>query len=95
MSLTTKDVEKVAHLARLQLSSAELNESLVDMNNILGLVKKMNKAETDDVMPMAHPQDLQQPLRTDEVTETNQRDLFQKNAPAIENGLYLVPTVIE
>ncbi len=95
MPLTIKDVQQVAHLARLQLSDADLNKSLADMNSLLGLVEKMNAADTESVSPMAHPQDLQQPLRTDEVTEINQRELFQQNAPAVENELYLVPTVIE
>ena len=52
-------------------------------------------ANTDDVTPMAHPVDTAQPLRADEVTESDQRDEFQRNAPAVENGLYLVPKVIE
>jgi aspartyl-tRNA(Asn)/glutamyl-tRNA(Gln) amidotransferase subunit C len=66
-----------------------------DLGNILDLVDQLAAADTDSVEPMAHPLNAVQRLRADEVTETNQREAFQAIAPATENGLYLVPRVIE
>ena len=66
-----------------------------NLTNILDLVEQMNATDTDGVEPMAHPLDAHQRLRADEVTEKNQREHFQKNAPEVESGLFLVPQVIE
>ena len=95
MSLDSDDVKKIANLARLQIDEADIPEYAKNLSNILGLVEQMDAVDTDNVLPMAHPLDAVQRLRTDEVTEQNQRDHFQKHAPKVENGLYLVPKVIE
>ena len=95
MSLEKSDVEKIAHLARLAIDEKDVPEYAKNLSNILDLVEQMNSVNTDDVTPMAHPLDATQRLRADQVTETNQRDHFQKIAPNVEDGLYLVPKVIE
>ena len=95
MSLEKADVEKIAHLARLAIDEKDVPEYTKNLSNILDLVEQMSSVNTDEVSPMAHPLDAIQRLRTDEVTETNQRDHFQKIAPNVEDGLYLVPKVIE
>jgi aspartyl-tRNA(Asn)/glutamyl-tRNA(Gln) amidotransferase subunit C len=95
MSLEKSDVEKIAHLARLAIDEKDVPEYAKNLSNILDLVEQMSSVNTDDVTPMAHPLDATQRLRPDEVTETNQRDHFQKVAPNVEDGLYLVPKVIE
>lgn len=95
MSLERSDVEKIAHLARLGVAEEDIPEYARNLSNILGLVAEMNKVNTDHVEPMAHPLDMAQRLRDDVVTETDQRDHFQQIAPQTENGLYLVPKVIE
>lgn len=95
MSLERKDVEKIAHLARVAVSEEELDAVAGDLGNILQLVERMNLVDTSGVTPMAHPLHMAQRLRADEVTETDQRDKFQSIAPAVESGLYLVPKVIE
>lgn len=95
MSLERSEVEKIAHLARLAMSDAELDAVTGDLSNILDLVAQMAEAETDAVEPMAHPLQMVQRLRADEVTEQDQREKFQAIAPLTEAGLYLVPRVIE
>ena len=95
MSLTPDDVQKIAHLARLAVTDEEVNAVATDLTNILDLVEQMEKVDTQDVVPMSHPLHMTQRLRADVVTETNQRDKFQSIAPAVENGLFLVPKVIE
>ena len=95
MSLERADVQKIAHLARLAVSDAEADALVKDLSNILGLVAQMDAVDTDEVSPMAHPMDMTQRLRKDEATETNQREAFQAHAPSVENGLFLVPKVIE
>ena len=95
MSLQRADVQKIAHLARLAVSDAEADALVKDLSNILDLVAQMDAVDTDQVAPMAHPTDMAQRLRPDVVTETDQREAFQANAPAVENGLFLVPKVIE
>lgn len=95
MSLEKSDVEKIAHLARLAIDEKDVPEYARNLSNILDLVEQMSAVDTDNVTPMAHPLDATQRLRKDEVTETNQREHFQKIAPSVEDGLYLVPKVIE
>lgn len=95
MSLGPDDVKKIAHLARLDINESDIEDYASNLSNILDLVEQMNSIDTSNVTPMAHPQDLGQRLRADEVLEENQREQFQKIAPATENGLYLVPKVIE
>lgn len=95
MTLTAADVAKIAHLARLQLSADEEGQVTARLNDILHLIDQLQAADTTGVAPMAHPMDVDQPLREDVVTEADHRDTYQAIAPAIEAGLYLVPKVIE
>ncbi len=95
MSLSRDDVEKIAHLARLAISEEDIPDYASDLSNILGLVDQMDAVDTDAVTPMAHPLDMAQRLRPDVVTETDHREQFQQNSPSVENGLFLVPKVIE
>ncbi len=95
MSLERSDVEQIARLARLAVSEEELDSVASGLSNILDLVAQMESADTSGVEPMAHPLHMVQRLRADEVTEQNQREKFQSVAPQVEDGLYLVPRVIE
>lgn len=95
MALDRTDVEKIAHLARLAVSEDETEILRGELSGILDLVEQLSAANTDGVVPMAHPLDMHQRLRTDEVTEENRRDDYQAIAPQTEDGLYLVPKVIE
>jgi aspartyl-tRNA(Asn)/glutamyl-tRNA(Gln) amidotransferase subunit C len=95
MSLQKEDVEKIAHLAQLSINEEDIPGYLEELSKILHLVEQMNAVNTDNVEPMAHPQDSSQRLREDKETEINQRDAFQKIAPQVERGFYLVPRVIE
>ncbi len=95
MYLERADVEKIAHLARLAVSEAELDGVARDLSNILALVEQMNAVDTRGVAPMAHPLHMPQRLRPDVVSESDQRTKFQSVAPLTEVGLYLVPKVIE
>jgi aspartyl-tRNA(Asn)/glutamyl-tRNA(Gln) amidotransferase subunit C len=95
MSLGPDEVKNIAHLARLNINDSDIEPMAKNLSSILDLVEQMNAVDTSDVTPMAHPQDLTQRLRADEVLEENQRERFQKIAPQTENGLYLVPKVIE
>lgn len=95
MSIKREDAENIARLAKLQVSDDQLEKITGDLSNILSLVDQLQSADTDNIEPMAHPMDAIQRLRADQVTETNNRDAFQKIAPATEEGLYLVPKVIE
>lgn len=98
MALDNKEVEKIAHLARLDLagkSKQEISDIATDLNKIFDWVGQMQAINTDTISPMAHPLDTVQRLRPDEVTEQDNHQLYQKIAPKVEAGLYLVPTVIE
>lgn len=91
MALERTEVEKIAHLARLGLSEADLPRTTETLNNILGLIDRMQAVDTTGIEPLAHPLETTQRLRADVVTERNQRDAYQAIAPAVEEGLYLVP----
>jgi len=95
MSLTNADVRKVARLARLAMSEAEIETARTQLSGIFDLIADMQAVDTTGIEPMSHAQDVSQRLREDAVTETNQRKLFQSIAPQVEAGLYLVPQVIE
>ena len=95
MSLDKTDVEKIAHLARLAIDEHAIPSYARDLTNIFNLVEQLTAVDTADITPMAHPLDANQRLRPDEVTEVNQRELFQTIAPKTEAGIYLVPQVIE
>lgn len=95
MSLKAEDVTKIARLARLEIKAEDVDVYAGELSGILDFVDQLNAADTDDVEPMAHPLEQVQRLREDEVTETNRRERFQSIAPEVEDGLYLVPKVIE
>jgi aspartyl-tRNA(Asn)/glutamyl-tRNA(Gln) amidotransferase subunit C len=95
MSLTLEQVRRIAHLARIEISDADAQNTLGHLNGIFALIEEMQAVDTQGVEPMAHAQDLAQRLRADRVTETDQRAAFQAVAPETEAGLYLVPKVIE
>lgn len=95
MSLTSDDVCKVARLARLAMSEAEIHTAQSQLNGIFDLIAAMQAVDTTGIEPMAHGQDVVQRLRPDVVTESNQREHFQAIAPQVEKGLFLVPQVIE
>ena len=95
MSLTVEDVAKIAHLARLAVEPQQSEALGRELSNILDLVAQMDSVDTDSVTPMAHPLEMAQRLREDVVSEEDRRDSYQSNAPAVENGLFLVPKVIE
>lgn len=95
MKLSAEQVKQVAHLARLELKPEQLEPYAGQLSNILQMVGQLAAARTDAVEPMAHPLDMMQRLRADAVTEADCRGGFQAIAPAVEDGLYLVPKVIE
>jgi aspartyl-tRNA(Asn)/glutamyl-tRNA(Gln) amidotransferase subunit C len=96
VTLTRRDVENIAHLARLEITEAEMPVYVGSLSAILAFVEQLSNAATEGVVPMAHPLEGQvQPLREDRVTESDRRDAYQANAAAVEAGLYLVPKVIE
>lgn len=95
MSLTLEQVQRIAHLARIEISAAEAATTQGHLNGIFQLIEQMQAVDTRGVDPMAHAQDLGQRLRDDTVTEEDRRAAFQAVAPEIEAGLYLVPKVIE
>ncbi len=95
MTVDSKLVGEIAHLARLDLDETSVANYAREMAGVLALARQMEDVDTDAVEPMAHPLHAVQPLRADEVTEIDQRDEFQAIAPAVDDGLYLVPQVIE
>ena len=96
MSLTRQDVEKIAHLARLSISAQELPVYVSSLSSIVNFVDELSRVSTGDVEPLAHPLDGQhQRLRSDVVSETDNREKYQANAPSVTAGLYVVPRVIE
>jgi aspartyl-tRNA(Asn)/glutamyl-tRNA(Gln) amidotransferase subunit C len=99
MALTPQDVSRIAHLARLELSPAESSTMLAQLNGFFGIVERMGAVDTSGVEPLYTPlsavQQVALRLRDDVVTETNQREGNQRSAPAVEDGLFLVPKVIE
>ena len=96
MTLSRREVENIAHLARLEITETELPVYVGSLSAILAFVEQLADAATGEVVPMAHPLEGQvQPLREDCVTESDRRETYQANAPAVEAGLYLVPKVLE
>ena len=95
MSLTTDDVRRIAKLARIEIDDADAAATQTRLNAIFELIAAMQAVDTSGVEPMAHARDVYQRLRADVPTETEHRAAFQAVAPAVENGLYLVPKVIE
>jgi len=95
MAIDQHEIEKVAELARIRIGAGEIGDVTQRITEILRMVDQLQAVDTSDVEPMANPLDAVQPLRADVVTEENRREAFQAIAPAVENGLYLVPRVIE
>lgn len=95
MPLDKDQVHHIAMLARLKLTDEEYAESVEKLSKIVDFVDQLSQAQTDGVVPMAHPLDAAQRLRPDAISEIDERDLYQENAPAVSGGLYLVPKVIE
>ena len=95
MAIEQDEIEKIANLARIRISGQQIGEVTQRITEILGMVDQLQAVDTAGIEPMANPLDATQRLRADEVTEVNQREAFQAIAPAVENGLYLVPIVIE
>ncbi len=99
MALTPQDVSRIAHLARLELSTAEQAQMLEQLNGFFGIVEQMSAVDTRGVEPLYTPlsavQDVALRLRDDVVSESDAREANQRSAPAVEDGLFLVPKVIE
>ena len=95
MSISKEQIEQVAYLARIQIDDAEKSALETKLSSILDMVDELQAADTEGITPMAHPLDAKQRLRPDEVTEPNDREKFQKLALEAENGLSLVPRVVE
>jgi aspartyl-tRNA(Asn)/glutamyl-tRNA(Gln) amidotransferase subunit C len=99
MSLTSSDIARIANLARLELKSDESERMLTQINEFFEMVEKIRAVDTTGTLPLAHPvaaiQDITLRLREDRVSEPNNREANQRNAPAVEHGLFLVPKVIE
>jgi aspartyl-tRNA(Asn)/glutamyl-tRNA(Gln) amidotransferase subunit C len=96
MNLTRQDVEKIAHLARLSITEQEMPVYVTSLSSIVNFVDELSRAQTGDVLPMAHPLDGQhQRLRADVVSEGDHHEKYQGNAPAVQAGFYVVPRVIE
>ena len=95
MTLSLADVQRLAHLARIEIDSREAEAVRAKLDAIFGMIEALNAVDTAGVVPMAHAQDLTLPLRPDVVTEQDCHALYQSVAPAVERGLYLVPKVIE
>ncbi len=89
------NIPHLAMLARLSLDEEATERAEHELHNIIAMIDQMQAVDTSDVLPMAHPLDAQQRLRSDEVTEHDDRERFQRNAPATAEGYYLVPRVVE
>jgi aspartyl-tRNA(Asn)/glutamyl-tRNA(Gln) amidotransferase subunit C len=99
MALSVDDVQRTAHLARIEITAAEAVDVQNKLEGVFRMIERMRAVDTTGIVPMSHAQDVMLPLREDRVTENDphadKRDLYQRNAPAVEDGLYLVPRVIE
>ena len=95
MGIDRDEIARIAHLARLEVGDEAAARTAAELTNILEFVGRMNAVDTTDVTPMAHPLDASQRLREDQITESDRRAEFQAGAPAVEDGLYLVPRVVE
>jgi aspartyl-tRNA(Asn)/glutamyl-tRNA(Gln) amidotransferase subunit C len=95
MPLTHTDITRIAALSRLEVSAADADKTLAQLNSVMGLIETLQSVNTDGVEPMTHAVELALRSRPDLVTEPNRRDDYQKNSPSVEKGLFLVPKVIE
>jgi len=95
MALSSEDVQRIAHLARIEITSEEASEIRAKLDSIFELIEKMRAVDTTGIVPMAQAQEVRLPLREDVVTEADCRELYQSVAPAVQSHLYLVPKVVE
>ncbi len=95
MALSLDDVTRIAHLARIEISSDEARATLAQLNDIFGMIERMSRVDTTGIEPMSHPLGGAQRLRPDVVTEVDNRAANMRNAPEQQDGLFLVPRVIE
>jgi len=95
MSIEQDEIEKIAALARIRIDAGQIGDVTQRIDEILKMVDQLQAADTSGVEPMANPLDATQALRPDVVTEENRREAFQAIAPAVEDGVYLVPKVID
>jgi aspartyl-tRNA(Asn)/glutamyl-tRNA(Gln) amidotransferase subunit C len=95
MPLSLADIHRIAHLARIEIDAAQAEEVRVKLDAIFAMIGELQAVDTTGVVPMAHAQDVMLPLREDAVTEPDRHAVYQAVAPAVEDGLYLVPKVIE
>jgi aspartyl-tRNA(Asn)/glutamyl-tRNA(Gln) amidotransferase subunit C len=93
--LTQEDIRRLCRLARVEITAGEIADVSAKLSSIVAMVDQLQAVDTKGVEPMAHPLDRAQRAREDRVTETDRRDLYQRNAALVERGLYLVPKVIE
>ncbi len=95
MALSSAEIQRIAHLARIEITPAEAVDVRAKLDSIFDLIGRMRAVDTAGIVPMSHAQDVTLPLREDIVTETDRRELYQSVTPAVQDGLYLVPKVIE
>jgi len=95
MALSLDDIQRIAHLARIEITPAEAADVGRKLDGIFAMIGRMSAVDTTGIVPMSHAQDLSLPLREDRVSEADRRADYQKIAPAVQDGLYLVPKVIE
>jgi len=95
MALTLDDVHRIAHLARIEIDEAAAREVHRKLEAIFAMINELQAVDTTGIEPMAHAMDVKLPLREDKVTAADERALFQRDAPAVQDGLYLVPRVVE
>lgn len=95
MSLSPDDIQRMARLSRIAVSDTELARFGQQLNSLFGLIEKLQAVDTTGIEPMSHARDVALRLRDDTVNETDQRAAFQAIAPAVSDGLYLVPKVID
>ena len=95
MTISDADVHRIAHLARIEIDAGQADEVRTKLDAIFGMINELAAVDTQGVVPMAHAQDVMLPLRDDVVSDTDKHALFQSVAPAVEDGLYLVPRVVE
>ena len=95
MSVKKAEIAYISSLSKLKMEDAEMDNYTRQISEILEMIQQLEKVDTHDIEPMAHPLNMKQRLRLDLVTEENRRELYQKNAAVLEEGFYKVPKVIE
>ena len=95
MSIKKSEIAYISSLAKLKMEDAEMDNYTRQISEILEMIQQLERLDTDDIEPMAHPLNMKQRLRQDLVTEENHRELYQKDAAESEEGFYKVPKVIE